>query len=150
MPIQPLSNSEILALVGTTEAGVGFTYPAIGTQPYYDWLMETLNLLARSSVPDYRVSPDAAGPMRVFVAPGRASIGGVGLVFTGETIDLSTYNNDTVYLWLEDQSSVATIGVATDAAGWPGGAHLKLAEVTLAAGTVTQILDRRLETVLKV
>ena len=69
------------------------------------------------------------------------------LDFAGQTSELAAYNNDTAYVWLFDNAGAAGLGIGTDAAGWPGTAHIKLAEVTLAAGVITQLLDRRLETV---
>jgi len=150
MAIQTLSSEQIDSLVGTRHDTTGFDYPPDGLQPYYEWLVRTLHLLAESSCGSLRVAQDDAGGTTVRIAPGRAEISNIALDYTGGTIDLSSYNNDTAYLWLEDDSGSAHIGVDTDANGWPAGAHIKLAEVTLSAGAITTILDRRFETIFRV
>ena len=148
MTIQELSTSEIEQRVSTRHAGTGIEYPPSGLQPYYHWLVRTLHLLAESSAAALRVAEDDTNATTVRIMPGRASIGGVALSYDGGTIDLSTYNNDTAYIWLENDGGAA-VKVADDATGWPGGAHIKLAEVTLASGEITEIVDRRFETMLK-
>lgn len=148
MTIRDLSSDQITELVGTRHAVTGVEFPPAGLQPYHEWLVRQLHHLAESSAGNLRVVPDDTAQTTVRVMPGRASIGGVALVYGGGAIDLATYNNDTAYLWLEDDSGAASIGIATDAAGWPGSAHIKLAEVTLAAGVIVEILDRRFETML--
>lgn len=149
MSIKQLTTEEIIDLVGTHHAGTKMKYPSRGLQPYYEWLLQSLHLLAESSAFPFRVARDDANDTSVFILPGRASIGSVALDYTGETIDLAAYNNGTAYLWLEDDAGSPLISSANDATGWPGGAHIKLAEVTLAAGRITQIIDRRFETMLK-
>jgi len=116
-------------------------------QPYYHWLLRALHLLAVSSLGNLRVAADDASETSVVIAPGRATILGVVLDFAGQTSELSAYNNDTAYVWLFDNASVAGLGIGTNAQGWPVASHIKLAEVTLSAGVITGILDRRLETV---
>lgn len=150
MTVQDLTDQQIDALANTRHAVTGIAYPPDGLQPYYQWLMRTLHLLAEASCGPLRVAQDDASPTTVAIAPGRASISGAALAYGGGTIDLAAYNNDTAYLWLYDDAGSAAIGVAAASAGWPGGAHIKLAEVTLAAGSVTGILDRRFETILSV
>lgn len=148
MTIQDLSAEQITALVGTRHAVTGVEYPPGGLQPYYEWLVRTLHHLAESSAGALRVARSSASATAVVVSPGRASIGGVALAFEGETLELATFNNSTVLVWLEDLAGAAVIGHGASAGGWPGGLHIKLAEVTVAAGEVTAVLDRRFETIL--
>jgi hypothetical protein len=150
MPIKELTPDQIDALVGTRHPATGIEYPPNGLQPYYHWLLRALHLLAESSLGNLRVAADDTSDTSVVIAPGRATISSVVVDFAGQTSDLSAYNNDTAYIWLFDNTGTAGLGIGTDAAGWPGTPHIKLAEVALAAGVITQILDRRLETVFSV
>jgi len=147
MPIKELTPDQIDGLVGTRHAVAGLEYPPNGLQPYYHWLLRSLHLLAESSLGALRVAADDASDTSVIIAPGRATISGVVLDFAGQTIDLSAYNNDTAYIWLFENAGAVGLGIGADAAGWPVTPHIKLAEITLAAGVITQTLDRRLETV---
>lgn len=150
MTVKVLSAENITQLVGTRHPTTGIEYPPDGLQPYYHWLVSTLHLLAESSAGALRVARDTDDQAGVHVAPGRASISDVALAYDGGTIDLGAYNNSTAYLWLFDDDGEAAIGVDDESNGWPGGDHLKLAEVTLQAGAVTHILDRRFETIFRV
>lgn len=148
MSIKELTPDEIENLVGARHPTTGIEYPPNGLQPYYQWLIRALHLLAESSFGALRVWQDDATPASVFVAPGRASISDVSVEYTGGTLDLSAYNNDTANVWLYELAGTAQIGVADDASGWPGTAHVKLASIVIAAGEITQIIDRRIEHVL--
>ncbi len=150
MPIKELTHDEIESLVGTRHPITGIEYPPNGLQPYYQWLVRTLHLLAEASLGALRISADDSSGTSVQVTPGRASISGVVLDHSGQLLDLSSYNNDTAYIWLFNNSGSPSIGIGTDAAGWPGMSHLKLAEVTIVSGQISQILDRRIEQVLSV
>lgn len=150
MSIKQLSSDQIANLVGTRHPATGFEYPPDGLQPYYQWLVRTLHLLAESGAGALRVTRDEAGPTKVHVAPGRASIADVPLAYPGGTIDLASYNNDTALLWLADDDGEAAITVVNESTGWPGASHIKLAEVTLEAGEIVDVLDRRFETILRV
>lgn len=150
MPIKQLSSEDIRELAGTRHSVTGFEYPPAGLQPYYEWIVRTLHLLSEASVGQLRVSPDESGATVIIVAPGRASISDVPLDYAGETIDLSQYNNSTVYVWLEDDGGSASVNYALSTSGWPTGAHIKLAEVTLAGGAIIEVLDKRFETILRV
>ncbi|MEE9212614.1 MAG: hypothetical protein V3U29_08175 [Phycisphaeraceae bacterium] len=150
MAIEELTTEQIAGLVGTRHGTTGFEYPPNGLQPYYEWLVRTLHLLAESSAAALRVDRDDASDTTVRIAPGRATLTGTVLVYAGGTTDLTTFNNDTAYIWLFDNGGAAAVGVGTDAAGWPTGTHLKLAEVTLNAGQITDILDRRFETIFNI
>lgn len=147
MAIDDLTPEAIDALIETRHPVVGLRFPPRGLQPYHAWLIQSLHHLAESSMGHLRVVTDDASTATVRVMPGRLTLSGQVLDYPGEAVDLSLFNNDTVYLWLEDQAGVATIGTAAEAAGWPGGTHLKLAEVTLAAGSISAMLDRRIENV---
>lgn len=150
MSIRELSSQEIDAVVGTRHSGTGIAYLPEGLQPYYAWLIRTLHLLAESSAGALRVARDGESEVAVRVAPGRASISEVALMYEGGTIDLGAHNNDTVYLSLRDEAGSAAIAVASQGEGWPTAAHIKLAEVTLEGGEVVEILDRRFETIFRV
>lgn len=150
MSIKELTTEQVQGLVGTRHAVCGIEYPPNGLQPYYQWLIRTLHLLAESSLGALRVWADDSSEASVQVAPGRASISGVVLDHPGQLLDLSSYNNDTAYIWLFNNSDLPAIGVGTDAVGWPGSSHLKLAEVTIESGQITQVLDRRIEQILSV
>jgi hypothetical protein len=150
MPIQDLTADQIDSLVGTRHPGTGIEYPPDGLQPYYYWLIRALHLLAESSLGALRVTEDDSSSTAIQITPGRVTVSGVVLDFTGETNDLSAFNNDTVYVWLRDNAGVPGIGINAASGGWPGISHIKLAEVTIAAGAITGILDRRLETVFSV
>lgn len=150
MPIKELTYDEVEDLVGTRHPSTGIEYPPNGLQPYYQWLVRTLHLLAESSLGALRITADDSSDTTVRVIPGRASIVGTVLDHPGQLLDLSGYNNDTTYVWLFDNSGSPAIGVGADATGWPVIAHLKLAEVTIVSGQITQILDRRIEQVLSV
>lgn len=150
MTIRDLTSEEVTALVGTRHDATGVEFPPAGLQPYHEWLVRQLHHLAQSAAGDLRVVRDDANDTTVRITPGRASIEGVALVYSGGVLDLASYNNDTAYLWLADDSGAALIGAGSDAAGWPGSAHIKLAEVVLEAGTIVAMLDRRFETMLSV
>lgn len=149
MPSQDLTSQQIAALVGSSHDITGLAYPEAGLQPYYDWLIRSLHRLAEASAGDLRVWYDADDAAAVWVAPGRCSIAGEVLSFSGGSIDLGIYNNSTALIWLQDNAGAAEIGTADTSAGWPTGDHLKLAEAQLDTGEVTTITDRRFETLLK-
>lgn len=149
MPSLDLATDDIAALIGTRHAGTGVEFPPAGLQPYHDWLIRTLHRLAESSAGALRVSR-ADTDASVHVAPGRASIDGVALGLAETTLDLAAFNNSTALVWLADDSGSAVVAAADTGTGWPGTPHLKLAEVTLSAGVVASVLDRRFETVFRV
>ena len=150
MPIKPLTSKQIDELVGTNHPTTGIEYPPDGLQPYYQWLVRTLHLLAEASAGALRVARDADEPTAVQVAPGRASIDGAAVAYEGETIELQAHNNDTAYLALIEDDGAAKVQVASAGDGWPGDPHVKLAEVSLNAGRITDVLDRRFETIFRV
>ncbi|MEM1210662.1 MAG: hypothetical protein AAGI68_00030 [Planctomycetota bacterium] len=138
-----LNSQQIDALVDTADPGTGITYPEVGLQPYHAWLIDTLHRLARASVPQFRVGPaDPAQPAVVYAAPGRAVLDQATLEFAGQTLDLAAWNNQTARVALIDNAGLAEVAADAD---WPSATHLKLAEVTLSQGSVTQIVDHRLQ-----
>jgi len=149
MSIRELTSEEIRARVGTRHEVTGLVYPPQGLQPYYDWLLQAVHQLAESSAGVLKVWLDDSSPTAVFVAPGRCAIQSVALNYVGGILELAAQNNSTVYVWAYNNSGQAAIGSAPQAQGWPGSAHIKLAEVTLAAGAITTIVDRRWETILQ-
>jgi hypothetical protein len=150
MAIKELTAQAMELLVGTRHASTGFEFPANGLQPYYEWLIRALYLLGESSAGALRVAEDDVNATTVWIAPGRASIAAVTLAYGGGTLELGSYNNDTAYVWLYDDAGNAAIGIGAAAGGWPAGNHIKLAEVTLSSGAITEILDRRFETIFRV
>lgn len=149
MPSPDLSSQQIAALVGNTHPVTGLSYPEAGLQPYYGWLIDSLYRLAQASAGDLRVAPDAESAASVWVAPGRCSIAGQALSYPGGSAELGAYNNSTALVWAQDNAGSAEITAADIGTGWPAGNHLKLAEVRLDSGQVTQITDLRFETILK-
>lgn len=147
MTIKDLSSAQVSALVGTRDGRSGVLYPAAGLQPWHEWLVRTLDALD-ADAPGLRVAADDGSDTAVYITAGVAGVGGDLLSYAGGTIELSAYDDDTAYVWLYSNAGVATIGKSTDAAGWPTTEHLKLAEVTLAGGAITGIVDRRLSALL--
>lgn len=149
MPTPDLSSAAIDVLVDTRDEKTGLRYPPPGLQPYHAWLVDTIHRLAAGSATDYLVATDETSPTAVYIAPGRAAIADTPLAFAGGSLELATFNNDTALIWLVDNgtgSPQIDAGPLSD--GWPGGDHIKLAEVTLVSGTIASILDRRFETIL--
>ena len=150
MAIKELSGDDVSSLVGTRHSITGIEYPPNGLQPYYLWITRTLHLLAESSLGHFRVSESDDADTHIHIAPGKATISGTILNYVGETVDLTSYNNDVAHVWLRDNAGAPAINTGPDSAGWPAYPHIKLAEVTLIAGRIVQITDRRLETVFNV
>lgn len=150
MPQRDLTPDQATGLVDTRDPVTGVLYPPAGLQPYHDWLIQSLHRLLSSSAGDLRVAPGDSGDTAVYVAAGRATVDGTVLIYAGGDLELGAFNNDTALVWLEDDSGSALIGAAASGTGWPGGAHLKLAEVELAGGEITSVTDRRFETMLSV
>lgn len=149
MVVQMPSAAEIEGLVGTRHPVAGIEYPHMGLQPYYQWLLSSLHLLAEASAGGLRVSRDDASDTTIAISPGRATLNSEVLVYPGGVSDLAVFNNDTALIWLFGAGGVATIGEGSLASGWPVGPHIKLAEVVLLAGGIDEILDRRFEAIFK-
>lgn len=153
MAVKDLTPTQILALINNED----YRHPLTGTrpitaktQPFDDEVNNRINHLAQASAGFLQVRKDDADDVTVRVMAGRCDINGQVLVYAGGTVDLSSYSNDTAYIWIYDNATVATIGVGSDADGWPSTAHIKLAEVTLSAGQFSEdnIVDRRSECML--
>jgi len=129
----------------------GALVPGSGKQPWYDWLIQTLLHVDVTAASFFQVRKDDADDVTVRVMPGRLTLDGTVLVYAGGTVDLSDENNDTAYIWLYNDGGTAKIGHGSDAAGWPSTRHIKLAEVTLAAGSFAEsdIVDRRPESIIQ-
>lgn len=142
-----LTDDEALALSGTTDAATGLVHTTVGQfnhaadRKRVDDQVRRVALLANNlRVYEVEGNADAIG-----VRPGRCQLAGVAYSYAGldPAVD-SLANNDTTYIWAEDDGGGALqIDSAIDATGWPSNPHLKLAEVTLAAGVITSIVDRR-------
>ncbi|MEM9251006.1 MAG: hypothetical protein AAGB29_01535 [Planctomycetota bacterium] len=149
MPTPDLNSAAIDVLVDTRDEKTGLRYPPPGLQPYHAWLVDTIYRLAAGSAMDYRVATDDASSTTVYIAPGRASIADIPLAYAGGSLELAPFNNNTALVWLiDDGGGSPQIGTGPLSDGWPGGDHIKLAEVTLVSGTIASILDRRFETIL--
>lgn len=148
MAVQMPSAAEIEGLIGTRHPVAGIEYPHIGLQPYYQWLVSSLHLLAETSAGGLKVSRDDASNTTVAISPGRATLNSDVLVYPGGASDLAVFNNDTALIWLVSTGGVATIGRGAMASGWPVGPHIKLAEVVLSSGDIDEIVDRRFESIL--
>lgn len=142
MAVKDPSNTTILGLVNSRANRSAWLVAPAGLQPAYFWLMATLLHLDAGTVADFLVKPDDASPTTIAVLPGRCTIGGNGVAYPGGTLDLAAYNNSTALIALVASSGAASISVGTS---WPGGTHHKLAAVTLSAGQITAITDRRFE-----
>jgi hypothetical protein len=147
MALRELSASDLQSLVGTRHAATQVEYPPLGLQPYYEWLMRTIEHLAETALPDFKVRRDDASAASIHVMAGRAMVNGVVLSAAGQAIDLAFFDDDITLVWLENDEG-ASIGYGAAEDGWPVTPHLKLAEVTIADGVITLIVDRRIEQVL--
>lgn len=136
-------------LVGTRGARSGVRYPAQGERSWHEWLVGALWHLDLAGAGSMQVREDDANATTVRIMAGRYRIHGTVLAYAGGAVDLAAHNNDTAYVWAYNSSGSAAILFGADGSGWPGTAHLKLAEVTLSAGAITAIVDRRLDGLLQ-
>jgi|GEM_PF-1651940 len=143
MAVKLRTESQITDLVSVSHVKSGGVLPARGSTDYYTQVGNALQQAWEASAGFLQVFADDSAGTTARVLAGRAVIAGVNLVYAGGTIALSSYNNGTAYVWLEDNSGSAQITAAADGTGWPAGNHIKLAEVTLASGAITAIVDRR-------
>lgn len=149
MAVKDLTSAQVTALYGAgTErlARSGVLVPTSGLQPWYEWMVNAINHLDQASAGWLQVRQDDAAATTVRVMPGRAVIAGVPLVYAGGAIALAAYNNDTAYLYLQnDGAGAAEIIAVADGTGWPATPHVRLASVVLASGAITSITDLRPE-----
>ncbi len=143
-----LTDSAAAALHGTTDADTGVVYPSLGVLNWSgpraraDDRLIAVSLLANA----FRVFEVDGDTDAIGIRAGRAVIAGVVLTYAGaDPAIASLTDNDTTYVWLQDNSGSAQISSAIDGTGWPTTPHIKLAEVTVASGAITGIVDRRAE-----
>ncbi len=138
------------ALAGTTDASTGLPYPGDSDDPWLAARNRADSHLRAMAVRgnDFRVYPIKDNADALGVRAGRFAFGSTVLVYAGEDPDANVgldglTDNDTTYVWLYSVAGVATIGTGIASGGWPSVPHVKLAEVTMVAGVITLILDRR-------
>jgi hypothetical protein len=150
MAIRELTATEIQQLRDNRHPTVGLLYPPEGLTPWYDWLIRSLHLLADAGFGALRTAVEEADAPTIRIAPGRASVAGEPVAHPGSAHDLSGMNNTVVLVALVDGGGgAASIELRREAEGWPAVTHLKLAEVTVEAGIVAEVLDRRFEAALR-
>lgn len=144
-----LSDAAALELSGTTDADTGVQYPERSLNnwaaAFFRWVAQTIKAFATAN--HFRIHEVDGNPDAVGIRGGRTKCAGVLATYaTTETLIDSLADNDTTYIYLYvDGSGTTQISSSLDAVGWPTSAHLRLAEVTMAAGAITAILDRRAE-----
>lgn len=146
MSEKALTDEQAVALSGTTDATTGVTFPQVASNNWaaaiYRTFQRMIDALLRAN--DLRVYPVEGNADAVGVRPGRIRFGGTALAYAGAdpAVDSLT-NNATTYVWAYNNSGVIAISSSTSA--WPAYPHRRLAEVTMASGAITAILDRRSE-----
>lgn len=143
MSTQTLSAEQLDSLVGSHHPIVGFEYPPSGLQPYYQWLMNSLHLLAEASAGGLRVTAGDESATHVNVAPGRLTLDGQIWSFGGASVDLAAFNNDVALIALTVVSDAIVVVTNASVDGWPSTPYLALAEITLSGGVITGLLDQR-------
>lgn len=155
MAVKQLTDTEANALStgGVTDTDTGVRYPSADADPWLAPIMRTLGRLSAVAqlAANLRVDEVEGNADAVLVLPGRCTIDGTVYSFAGvdPAVD-GLADNDTTYIWAEDTNPGTPTGTlqinsAIDGTGWPGTNHLKLAEVTMASGEITGIVDRRLD-----
>lgn len=147
------SNSDVLALNGTTDPETGLVWIAEGTNPQsspslriqFDRLLHRLYAMVEEIAQLRVVKTDA---LEVGCFPGEFRLQGVDYHYAGQT-DVTgadgvafSDGDDTYYLWLD---STNALRMATDGTGWPSDTEtfIPLAEVTVSSATITTIKDVR-------
>lgn len=153
MAEKQLTTDEANALSGTTDPATGTRLPSADADPWLPGrnrtdhhlmrIAEATNLLRVYELDD---NADAVG-----VRPGRCTIDGTVYAYAGLEPALDALDdNDTHLIYAEDDGGGdLQIASATDGEGWPATAHLKLAEVTIEDGEITELLDRRGDAILQ-
>jgi len=149
MAEKQLTDSAATALAGTTDGTTGVVHPSSGADPWLAAYMRHLDQtrVIATATNNLRVYEVDSNPDAVGVRTGRGVIGGVIYSYAGldPAVD-GLADNDTTYLWAEDNGAgVLQVDSVIDATGWPNMPHIKLAEVTMAAGVITGIIDRRVD-----
>ena len=145
MPPLNLTSEQIATLVGSRHPIAEYERPALGLQPYYDWLLQSLERLGDACVGQLRVSRDSASDVHVYVAAGSVRFGASLLAVPAQSLDLAAFDDKTALIAVEESGVTAVVSAIDSATGWPAGDHLKLAEVTITGGDITGIVDRRLD-----
>lgn len=151
MPEIQIDDDSAYALLGTTDPRTGAIYPT--TDDINGWGAEVLRLerllsLATAPASELRVYATDAAADAVGVYAGRRQLGGSALVYAGADPAVSGLTDDaTTCVWLYSNAGTAAIG---SGAGWPAVPHWRLAEVVMADGVITSIVDRRGECVVGV
>lgn len=145
-----LTDDQAVALSATTDSSTGAVYPSVAVNNWaaaiYRFLhrvLAALNVANALRVYTIDSNADAVG-----VRPGRIDIAGTVLDYAGAdpAVDGLT-NNATTYIWIYNSSGSAAVASGASGGGWPTYEHIKLAEVTMASGVITTIVDRRSEAV---
>lgn len=141
-----MTDDEAAELYGTQDTDTGLVYPSVTVNNWgpprtrFDAGLIALAKLA-NNLRVYEVADNADA---VGVMPGRVAFDGTGYAYAGgdPAVD-ALANNDTTYVWAYLSGGVVTIASALDATGWPAYQHVKLAEVTMTAGVISELVDRR-------
>jgi hypothetical protein len=140
-----LTDSQAIALQGTTDSSTGVVLPTVSQNNwaanFYRFAQRVIDSLVRAN--DLRVFEVEGNADAVGIRPGRRRAGSTVINYLGQdpAVDSLT-NNDTTYIWILLNGSIAS---AVDGTGWPAAPHFKLAEVTMVDGAITAIVDRRAE-----
>jgi len=145
MPPLNLTSEQIATLVGSRHPIAEYERPALGLQPYYEWLVQSLEQLGDACVGQLRVSGDSTSDLHVYVAEGSVRFGASLLAVPAQSLDLAAFDDKTALIAVEESGGAAVVSTIDSATDWPTGDHLKLAEVTIFAGEITDIVDRRLD-----
>ncbi len=141
-----LATDAALNLGGTTSnRGTHLVHPARAANwaaPFYREQDLIDALLADSLANQFRVflteQDDGSATIEdaLGVSPGVCTLDASDFSYAGSTAAVTGLSaDDTYYIYAHDDSGL-TIAANTDATGWPGGTHLKLATVTKAAGVL--------------
>lgn len=145
MAQKQLTDAEAANLYGTTDAN-GMPTPAVTKNNWGPDMVRSLARLSAIGFADLQVYETDDAADAIAVRSGRITIRGTAYTYAGADPAVSSIaNNDTTYVYAYVAGGAIAIGSALDATGWPALSHVKLAEVTLAAGVITAIVDRRLD-----
>jgi hypothetical protein len=146
MTIKALSSTALQSLRETRLGATGVFIWSIDAADYDARMMDALHKLDLAAFGHFRVAEDDASATTIRVMPGRmVGITGTAMAYAGGAVDLAAYNNATAFVWMYDNAGAATVGSGVSTSGWPTTPHIPLAEVVLASGVITSILDRRME-----
>lgn len=142
MAQKKLTDAEAATKYGTTDRGL--TYPAVTNNNWGPDVIRSLFRLLEMTLDDLQAYQTDANADSVGVRAGRGVIDGTNCTYAGaDEAVTSLANNDTTYVWATASSGAIAIASAIDGTGWPSVPHIKLAEVTMAAGVISALVDRR-------